>query len=156
MKEARQFINKIKAEAQRNIEFEKAEVERKKKLPEKEQHVRYMLTRRSRRPGGLCVPQPADTTSSEDDQTDDPVARSDGEGFEEVKRRDVKQKRKKRSSNTIKAKFPRTQVVALKRQMLAQGNHLMSLKKRMSLCYPHHLHQFLQLLPHSRLLIILT
>ena len=111
-KEARQFINKMKVEAQRKIEFEIAEVERKK-LVEKEQHVRYVLSR-SQRPGGLCKPQPSDTTSSEDDQTDDHADWSDGKGFEEVKRRDVKKKRKKISS-IIKMKSPRRQVVAPKK-----------------------------------------
>ena len=60
----------MKAETQKKIDFEKAEVERKKQLAEKEQHVRDMFSR-SRRPGGLHGPQPSDTTSSEDDQTDD-------------------------------------------------------------------------------------
>ena len=74
------------------------EEDRKRLLAEKEQHVRDMLTRKGRL-RGLMGPQPQTDTSSGEEVTDDAQYKSDG-GFEEVKRRATKQKRKKRTSST--------------------------------------------------------
>ena len=104
-KQARQYVKDMKfkkAEEERkekeNKKAERKEEERKRLLAEKEQHVRDMLTRKGRL-RGLMGPQPQTDTSSGEEVTDDAPYKSDG-GFEEVKRRAMKQKRKKRTSST--------------------------------------------------------
>ena len=93
--QARKFIELReiqKKEEQKKKEWERKEQERLKRLEEKEQHRRDMLSRMSRRPAPRRRKQKDDGQHSADTDSDT-RGYSDGEGFELVKQRGFKKRR---------------------------------------------------------------